>query len=588
MGRTKREVIKSYYRLRTIGADDRKDEGYLEICCCDYTRKPHSKRIGIKIKSDDWDPQQNRVLNLPWNTDSETLEEINRILKDSLTQIDFNILRVTQGNMALLTGEAVEKILQQSNPSEKIKQIKKFGFIKSAVIPEKTDFSEVEYDKIENYNDLRNEERWLDFTIKETLQYCVSMLELTGVKKTQEEIYPILNSYMRKVNNISNKYNSMMDTLNKEVPEKEKREKKKELWQRKQKELEILFNKEMSVFEKLKSFIHEEGKDPVFQPNHLMYKVARFRDEAHQTTYEFIFEYDIFEPHVEIYYGIKAISDFPHTEKDFLQFVEQVADGFKDYMINGTDKTPAVDYTIDDEKNKPVPLKADKRMKVYSKRIKLTNNANDGTFWLVWVRKDSRDSLATDVEDLEFKLKNHFKDFYELRKRHGFLKIQGTDLFQSTRILQLQLSGLSPILNLYKYLKTKIKLNKKEFGIKERIEQRVKDYLSKGYLQEILNNEGAFIGEYLISDKFQAGNELVFLELLFNQESRKRSYYKLMEEDYDGEFSDEYRVFIPDRFIRDAFLRYDGSRFTEKEIKGLKNSLADKNVIDFIKLYGLD
>ncbi|MBD5163678.1 MAG: hypothetical protein HDT09_03135 [Bacteroidales bacterium] len=143
--------------------------------------------------------------------------------------------------------------------------------------------------------------------------------------------------------------------------------------------------------EDLRGFIHEYNGQGVFQPKHLMFKLATYRDDATKITYEFLFEYDITDPTTEIYYGIKAISDDPKTTAEFEEKVHHIAWEWRDYIRN---KDRSQGSTAN-----------------YYKRHKLTNNAHDGTFWISWVRVESYESLDHALKDLENKTMETFLKF---------------------------------------------------------------------------------------------------------------------------------------------------------------------------------
>ena len=150
--------------------------------------------------------------------------------------------------------------------------------------------------------------------------------------------------------------------------------------------------------EDLRGFIHEYNGQGVFQPKHLMCKLATYRDDATKITYEFLFEYDITDPTTEIYYGIKAISDDPKTTAKFEEKVHHIAWEWRDYIRN---KDRSQGSTAN-----------------YYKRHKLTNNAHDGTFWISWVRVESYESLDRALKDLEKKTMKPFLKFrgFNLKK----------------------------------------------------------------------------------------------------------------------------------------------------------------------------
>lgn len=141
--------------------------------------------------------------------------------------------------------------------------------------------------------------------------------------------------------------------------------------------------------------IHEHTGQPMFQSNHMMCKLAMLRDETASLTYEFLVEYDIFETDVEIYYGVKAVSDDLITTEEF-----------KAHVLEDWEKV--------------------RRAKKYRKlagKFKITNNGNYGTFWPFWIRLNinCKESLYDTVSIL----KVFYDDYAKVLK----LKPFGTERF---------------------------------------------------------------------------------------------------------------------------------------------------------------
>lgn len=133
----------------------------------------------------------------------------------------------------------------------------------------------------------------------------------------------------------------------------------------------------------LLGFIHDSLGICSFQPAHLMCKLGILRNEKEQLTYEFLIEYDIFHPDVEIYYGVKAISDSVETTPEF-----------KNKVISDWKK-----------------VRAEKKYLSLAKKFKLTNNGDNGTFWPFWLRvnMDGKSPLGDAVK--------HLSMFYEDYRR---------------------------------------------------------------------------------------------------------------------------------------------------------------------------
>lgn len=125
----------------------------------------------------------------------------------------------------------------------------------------------------------------------------------------------------------------------------------------------------------LLGFIHGYCGDSGFEPAHLMCKLGALRDEARGVTYEFLIEYDIFHPDVEIYYGVKAVSDSWVTTSEF-QF-----------------------RVLEDWRK----VRSAKKYIGLANQMKMTNNGENGTFWPFWLRLniDGHTMLGEAVKRLE-------------------------------------------------------------------------------------------------------------------------------------------------------------------------------------------
>ena len=98
--------------------------------------------------------------------------------------------------------------------------------------------------------------------------------------------------------------------------------------------------------------------------NHMMYKLEPLYSKDGHRAYEFLVEYDKWEPTVGIYYGCKGLilkgdlnEEIATFDKEWSQIMNEVL-----YVLNNI--FPEKDYTH---------------------RFKQTNNANDNTYWPFWI-----------------------------------------------------------------------------------------------------------------------------------------------------------------------------------------------------------
>ncbi|MBD5370743.1 MAG: virulence RhuM family protein [Bacteroides sp.] len=227
-------------------------------------------------------------------------------------------------------------------------------------------FCEVEIAKWNNRRNAYNAFFWFERVSKSTITYCNEFLKLT--KGHENVTKDAIKDYM-----------SLIIKLRKECYSDDEINR---------------ISESKSVFPKeIRGYLCHEGNKPIFQPNHLMCKLATLRDEVNHINYEFLIEYDIFDPATEIYYGVKAVSDEPVSSNHFIECAEKRWD---DVLGRNTKR-----------KNKHKRGRKSFYIK-YENRFKETDNGNNGTFWPFWIRYDAdRESFV----DIVTALKTIFKDF---------------------------------------------------------------------------------------------------------------------------------------------------------------------------------
>lgn len=110
----------------------------------------------------------------------------------------------------------------------------------------------------------------------------------------------------------------------------------------------------------------------VFQPKHLMLKLACVRDDAAAIDYEFLVEYGLFEPTAGIYFGIKAVSDKWFSDDVFISHAENAVGEFSRRSPN---------------------LFKSRRLSMRP----LTDNAEDGTYWPLWLPSPGCNDLNEEI-----------------------------------------------------------------------------------------------------------------------------------------------------------------------------------------------
>ena len=126
-----------------------------------------------------------------------------------------------------------------------------------------------------------------------------------------------------------------------------------------------------------------------FQPKHLMLKFGALRDASAGITYEFLAEYGIFEPSTGIYFGVKAVSDREVSDDAFITQADRalaaVAEGSR-RLFSGSRL-----------RNHP-----------------LTDNAENGTYWPLWLPNPGHRDLRDDIRLLQTIFRHFKKTFPDL------------------------------------------------------------------------------------------------------------------------------------------------------------------------------
>ncbi len=213
---------------------------------------------------------------------------------------------------------------------------------------------------------------WKKMTVYSTYQYCEKMLALSSNPYqyvSKEEFEDKCKEYVKTLIDYNNQ-----GILAKKISEIEK----------------------LSPFpDDIRGVLHEYTGEGIFQPKHLMYKLGCL--EMDDIRFEFLIEYGILESDVEIYYGIKAISNGRSTNDDFADYVYEMSEKWFDYMREHKAT-----------RNKPIDVN----------EHKLTNNVHNGTFWISWLRMESKEEFDDVVTKLYDRIYKHFKIFLRKDKEY--------------------------------------------------------------------------------------------------------------------------------------------------------------------------
>lgn len=220
-----------------------------------------------------------------------------------------------------------------------------------------------------------NKKFWLDMTKEGTELYCTEMLRLSQEYCDRTPIVEIIDNHSKVVElKFEEKAHSRMIQAIRDYMDY--------IVNLTDKGLRDAADPSKSPFPKdLHGYIHEYSGEGKFQPNHLMCKLGALRDEKNRMTYEFLIEYDIFETDVEIYYGVKAVSDYWESTDEFKSIVLSHWN-----TVRSLNKYPSL-----------------------AKKFKITNNGNNGTFWPFWIRLNI--NCKENLKDTIFNLRKFYKGY---------------------------------------------------------------------------------------------------------------------------------------------------------------------------------
>lgn len=125
----------------------------------------------------------------------------------------------------------------------------------------------------------------------------------------------------------------------------------------------------------------------------LMHRIGTLHSKDGHRLYEFLIEYDVELPSVGIYYGCRGVTvdGFDHTQE-----IEQFR---HDYDMVETEIRRVLNNTFLD--------------KDFSHRLKLTDNANDGTYWLFWITLNEEEDICDVGVNATTMIRNVFKRYLD-------------------------------------------------------------------------------------------------------------------------------------------------------------------------------
>lgn len=304
----------------------------------------------------------------------------------------------------------------------------------------------------------------------------------------------------------------------------------------------------------LRGYLHEHtngGADKEFQPFHLMYKLDETRDEDRGITFEILIEYSFLEPEMDYYYGIKAISDNKSTTYDFIDHVTMLSSRW--FELISLKKNQELDNFKLHRTYFPT---------CYDK-MKFTNNACDGTFWIGWVRVEISDWAGIKNTVEKALRRSYFESFLDYLRNHP----------ESDPIVALEPKAEKQMRELTEWMQRKSdngkwKIDGKTVGAETFVKTFIDRACSVPYTgtgKPILRDLGSGVYQFNISDN----HARYFIQTLFNPDQslyvssiykkypcpnhlviyKNKGFVKLMEKHLKVQWAK----------IKDVFQREDGS-----------------------------
>lgn len=127
-------------------------------------------------------------------------------------------------------------------------------------------------------------------------------------------------------------------------------------------------------------------------PNHMMYKLETLYSKDGHRAYEFLVEYDIWEPTVGIYYGVKGLILEGDVDKEIAKFDDEWNQIMNEVLYVLNNIFPEKDFT---------------------RRFKPTNNANDNTYWPFWISLYEDEDIIEVAARATIVIRNIYKNYLE-------------------------------------------------------------------------------------------------------------------------------------------------------------------------------
>lgn len=292
-------------------------------------------------------------------------------------------------------------------------------------------------------------------------------------------------------------------------------------------------------------------------PNHLMYKVDTLYSNDGHRAYEFLIEYDIYEPNVGIYYGCKGLTLGSCNHED------EIAIFNKEWEILRPEVCAVLNNTFPG--------------KCFNHRFKLTNNANNNTYWPFWITlQEDEDILEVGLRAVRL-IRNVYKRFIDSNdpsviERREMPK-PNTDA-DVTAFTEAAYQKLKEHFNVYNYRGSRKELNNEATIHNHNLLDK---FLSRSVTDHILSVDENYEKAWRYSPENQdmKNDNLSFIRYIhcFFQYMYNHNYYKRSSE---NEEETQAKATIPWKEVTNMILNSNGERYGESLRTQCKDALKRK------------
>lgn len=153
-------------------------------------------------------------------------------------------------------------------------------------------------------------------------------------------------------------------------------------------------DKNLEIPVALKGYVPDgKGGVRLVLPYTLMHRIGTLHSKDGHRLYEFLIEYDVELPSVGIYYGCRGVT------VDGFDHAQEIEHFRHDYDMVKTEICRVLNNTFLD--------------KDFSHRLKLTDNANDGTYWLFWITLNEEEDICDVGVNATTMIRNVFKRYLD-------------------------------------------------------------------------------------------------------------------------------------------------------------------------------